>query len=384
MDDSDLAEVQAAYGASSAKYEKLANRQLQNSDTIIISGYGCSLRVKNDALVIFPGKTHKDQAQDTTTLYRGVHDIKHIVLLSDKGVVSLDAVKWASEQDIAIMMLDGHGNLILSLSPGNESDAALRRAQYRAGDNGLDVAIARELVKRKTEAQIEVLKSLPNHPIVEGRTVILQGRRVTLKAKGQTEHGDVIWKPLEDGLIELPYMEDVNDIRLLEAQLARTYWNSFVGIPIEWKATDRKKIPPHWRRVTDRLSSLSGSRTAQHANNPYQAVTNYAYALLQGQCSQSLVSQGFDTACGFLHVDQLHRDSLVFDLMEPHRAQVDMVVLHLFASHTLSKGDFMSTDDGSVQFNPQFARYIAASCRIPQADIDASASWLKYVLVGPW
>ena len=156
----DLAEIQAAYGASSIKYEKLADRQLQNSDTIIISGYGCSLRVKNDALVIFPGKTHKDQSQDTTLLYRGMHTIKRIVLLSDKGVVSLDAVKWASEQDIAIMMLDGRGNLISSLSSENESDANLRRAQYRAIDSGQTIIIARTILAKKVASQIEVVRKI--------------------------------------------------------------------------------------------------------------------------------------------------------------------------------------------------------------------------------
>ncbi len=90
---------------------------------------------------------------------------------------------------------------------------------------------------------------------------------------------------------------------------------------------------------------------------------------------------GFDTACGFLHADQLNRDSLVFDIMELHRAQVDRLILHMFASHVLSKGEFMSTSDGSVQFNPQFARYIAATCRIGQDEIDMSTEWLKGVVM---
>lgn len=381
MDDT-LKELQYEYGASCSRYERKVSSKLANSDTIIVSGYGCALRVKNDALVIVPGKTHKDQTQETTLLYRGVHNINHIVLLSDKGVVTLDAVKWANEQGIAIMMLDGHGNLMLSLSTENEADAALRHAQYHARDSGLDVSIARELVKRKTESQIEVLKSLPNHPIVEGRTIILQGQKVTLQPKGVMIYGDFIWKQHEDGLTELSNAGGINDIRLIEARLAMSYWGHIVGIPIHWKTSDRKKVPPHWKRCTERISSLSGSRTAQRANNPYQAVTNYAYAILQGQCKQSLVSQGFDTTCGFLHADQLHRDSLVFDIMECHRARVDQVILHMFASHTLSKGEFMSTTDGSVQFNPQFSRYIAASCRIPQEEVEDSVLWLKALLLG--
>ncbi len=377
----DLSDIQIEYSNSCVRYEKLAERQLRNSDTIIISGYGCSLSVKNDALVIFPGKTHNAQKQDTVTLYRGQKSVRRILMLNDKGTVSLSAVKWASEQNISIMAIDELGDLLLSLPPGSDPDAKLRRAQYRACDNGRDVAVARELVRRKTELQVEMLKTIPSHPVTNGRRLIVDGRDVRIVAKGQFEYGPVIWQPLEQTLTELDACYDMNSIRFLEARIANSYWDNFVGLPIHWRAGDKKRIPPHWQRCTGRLSSLSGNRTAQRAINPYQAVTNYAYALLQGQCKQVLLSQGFDISCGFLHADQLGRDSLVFDLMECHRPQVDHLVLDFFAKHTLEKGDFMSTKDGTVKFNPQFSRYIAASCRIDQKDIDDSAVWLKSCLI---
>jgi CRISP-associated protein Cas1 len=377
----DLSDIQIEYGNSCVRYEKLVERQLRNSDTIIISGYGCSLSVKNDALVIFPGKTHNAQKQDTVTLYRGQKSVRRILMLNDKGTVSLSAVKWASEQDISIMAIDGLGDLLLSLPPESDPDAKLRHAQYRACDTGRDVAISRELVRRKTELQVEMLNAMPSHPITNGRHLIMNGRNVKIVAKGKFEDGAFIWEPLEQMLTELDVCHDMNSIRFLEARIANSYWDNFVGLPIYWRARDKKRIPPHWQRCTGRLSSLSGNRTAQHATNPYQAVMNYDYALLQGQCKQALLSQGFDVSCGFLHTDQLGRDSLVFDLMEVHRPQVDHLVLDFFAKNVLAKGDFMSTNDGSVKFNPQFSRYIAASCRIDQKDIDDSAVWLKSCLI---
>jgi len=113
--DDDLAEIQAAYGASCTKYEVLTEAWNRKGDTVIISGHGCALKVKNDALVIFPGRTHKDQRQENTVLYRGVHNVKQIILLSDKGLITLDAVRWAIEQNIPVIMVDGHGNLMQSL-----------------------------------------------------------------------------------------------------------------------------------------------------------------------------------------------------------------------------------------------------------------------------
>ena len=376
-----LTGLQAAYSFCSSNCERLADRQLQKDDTIIVAGHGCSLRVKHDALVIFPGKTHKDQKQETLLLYRGGHSIKRIILLSDTGLVSLSAVRWLNEQNIALMALDEYGNLLLSLSSDTEPDIFLRRAQYHASDNGSDLSIAVELVKMKAQSQINVLKSLPSHAVIKGYLVILNGQKVTLKPKGVMVYGNYIWKTLEDELAELYSKRVISDVRLLEARVAMAYWSSIVGIPIHWKKSDDKKVPSHWRHATERLSPSSVSRTAQHANNPYQAVTNYAYSILQSQCKQALTLQGFDVACGFLHADRLRRDSLVFDLMECHRASVDSLVLHLFGSYTFSMGEFMSTTDGSVKFIPQLARYIASVCRIPQSNIDASAVWLKALLL---
>ncbi len=118
--DSSLAEIQAAYGVSCSRYEEKASTKLAHSDTLVISGYGCSLSVKHDTLRIYPGRTHKDQQQDMVMLYRGVHNIKQIILLSDQGEITLDAIRWSIEQGIAIMMIDGRGNLMQSLTPEGE------------------------------------------------------------------------------------------------------------------------------------------------------------------------------------------------------------------------------------------------------------------------
>src|SRR5260221_10765352 len=93
-DKATLAQLQKDYGLSCSKYETLVEKKLQKSDTIIISGIGAALRVKNNALIIFPGKTHNAQTQETKTLYRGVHGIACIILLTDKGLLTLDAIKW--------------------------------------------------------------------------------------------------------------------------------------------------------------------------------------------------------------------------------------------------------------------------------------------------
>lgn len=242
MDDT-LASIQAAYGESCSYYEEKASSKLARGDTIIVSGYGCSLSVKHDALRVYPGRTHKDQQQDTVILYRGVHSIKQIILLGDSGEITLGAIRWAIEQNIAIMMIDEHGNLMQSLTPEHESYSALRRSQYQAMDTGLAQHISREIVRLKTIAQIEVLKTLPLRE-QEIPSVMFMGQRIILPGNHGRVPGDPLWKPLEDGLTELPYMKEIETIRLLEGRLAMIYWDAFIGIPIQWDNKSVQKVPP--------------------------------------------------------------------------------------------------------------------------------------------
>jgi CRISPR-associated protein Cas1 len=156
-----------------------------------------------------------------------------------------------------------------------------------------------------------------------------------------------------------------------------------VGWPLCWGKADAKRIPPHWRCARDRSSPVAPSGNGRHAVDPLNAVLNYAYALLKGQCRQAFTQLGFDVACGFLHLDKLGRDSLVYDLMECERGTVDGLVLDFLASTTLHRGDVTPVSDGSCRLHPQLARAVVAACRVEQARLDAHARWLRDVLLAP-
>lgn len=358
---SDLRQLQKNYGDSCSKYEQLSEKRLQKSSTIIVSGIGCALRVHNDALSIFPGKTHAAQTQGTITLYRGVHKASHIILLADrKGLVTLDALKWATEQDISITVLDGHGNIVQALSTCH-ADAKLRRCQY-AADAG---KISAELVKRKITGQ---LGTLEQHTELPGKRI----EAIELIKTG------LAWFNLPT---LPPYLLDIDYLRTYEGRIANAYFSTWRGLPIKWEKSIKKTVPPHWQCVTDRGSPLSHNHGARWAVCPAMAILNYAYAILETQVRQALNTVGFDVSAGYLHADQQYKDALVFDLMELHRGGVDHLVLKLLGSTTFNKGDVMSRPTGEVRFNPQIARYISASCQLLQEDVNSSAKWLQSVVV---
>ena len=177
-----------------------------------------------------------------------------------------------------------------------------------------------------------------------------------------------------------PWLATLDGLRAYEGRAAWTYFASWAGWPLRWGKADAKRVPPHWLVARERWSPVPPG-LARNAADPLNAALNYAYALLEGQCRQALTKLGFDVACGFLHLDKLGRDSLVYDLMECERGTVDGLVLDFLGRTTLHWGDVTPVSDGSCWLHPQLARAVAAACRVEQEQLDDHARWLRDALL---
>lgn len=95
----------------------------------------------------------------------------------------------------------------------------------------------------------------------------------------------------------------------IEGKSSNDYWNCIkYFIPKEIEFNARTKKP------TDLLNSM----------------LNYGYAILASEITKSILLNGLDPYCGFLHYDMAKRTSLTFDLIEPFRQQiVDKSVISL-------------------------------------------------------
>ncbi len=94
----------------------------------------------------------------------------------------------------------------------------------------------------------------------------------------------------------------------------------------------------------------------RYASHPLNAMLNYAYAVLESQVCIATVSQGLDPAIGYLHASSPGRVALVYDLMEPLRPHVDLLMLEFVCSHTFTSSDFTLGADGVCRLHPQLAR----------------------------
>jgi len=87
---------------------------------------------------------------------------------------------------------------------------------------------------------------------------------------------------------------------------------------------------------------------------------NYGYAVLESQVRIAIAEVGLDPSIGYLHVCQPGRQALVYDLMEPHRPQVDREVLAFIRSQAFSPQDFVIDARGVCRLHPELARHIVA------------------------
>ena len=334
------------------RYGPIADDLSDKSDTLILNGSYCGMKVCNNALQVTPGNLLGED-RGTVTYYRGMVPFDKIIILSRSGNISIDALYWCRDQDISLLMLDGHGDLVHSIIPENRSAAPLRRLQYLASGS---VKIAQEIVHRKTVSQYDTVMK---HSELRNRDNLLR----------LLDHAE--WELMHKSFAS------VDHVRSYEGGLASSYFDAFVGIPIKW-AGKHQKIPPHWKRITERISPI-GNGKARHATNPFHAALNYLYAVSEHRLMISIHKSGLDPACAFLHADKPNRDSLIYDLIEPHRAEVDDVALSFFHDATMRSGDVLLFPSGQISFNPEFTRYMLTACPC-DFGFDKTVSWLKECL----
>jgi len=142
--------------------------------------------------------------------------------------------------------------------------------------------------------------------------------------------------------------------RMLEAQAAAAYWQAFEGIPLSW--VKAKKVPVNWLAIGSRTSPKSGG--PRKAVDPFNACLNYLYAVLESRVKRACLMAGIDPDFGIIHADHQQRASLVFDLMEPVRPEVDRLLFDWFTKRTLHPKDFFETREGVCKVSPNVAAEI--------------------------
>lgn len=140
----------------------------------------------------------------------------------------------------------------------------------------------------------------------------------------------------------LPLAESVDEVRGIEGTAARSYFEVF-------SLMLRAHRDFFWL----------GERTRRPARDPINALLNYVYTLLAGECASACQTVGLDPQIGFLHALRPGRQSLALDLMEELRPVVaDRAIITLINRQQLTPRDFTLHEGRTVTLTEEGRRTI--------------------------
>ena len=254
---------------------------------LIIDGYGKSIHKKDNQIVIY----EKDEIIDSIKA-----SIISDITIVGKGHITFDALDLMAKNNIKLISVNPCGQLTYTLESPDWGNVMLKKHQYRLSEDKQGLEISKELIISKMKNQKATLTTLNKNK---------QLKRVY-------NHRLKIEECINQ-LSELRLRGDNNKLRMkimgLEGSASNEYWKAVkYFVPHEIGFELRTKQP------TDLLNSM----------------LNYGYAILASQITKSIMVNGLDPYCGFLHFDMTNRTSLTFDLIEPFRQQiVDKTVIGL-------------------------------------------------------
>jgi len=329
--------------AESCKFQRKRRVRERNSNYLILTGQGTSMRIEQGALVVRQGFTHYPQRQECHRLFRGDLDLpRMIILLDGSGSLSFNVLNWLGEQGVALARITGDGGLaVMASGAGFTANPDKLRWQFELqGNPGKRIEFARDIISRKLENCISTLQS-------------------------QFEVGparDTAIEKTQSGLHRLVtgQFRELQELRSIEAECAYFYFTPWAQIEMRWIAQARYPVPESWKTFRSRSSTLTGRKAKNwKAAHPVNAMLNYAYAVKAAQLQIEAVSEGLDPFTGIMHHSRDGFPAYVYDVIEPERPKVDAAIIGFARSRKFSGADFVLRKDGVCRLSPQLARVVA-------------------------
>lgn len=329
--------------AETGKLQKPRRVRERNSNALILTGHGTSMRIDKGTLLIKEGFTHYPQKQIERRYFAGDLELPSIILLLDgSGSLSFDVLSWLGEQCVALARIKSSGSVAIVCSPtGYIADRKNVFWQIdTAQDNQTRLDYSIDLIKAKFVNCIDTLEIAFN---------LSERRQKTIQK-------------LQNAIFEFSENapKDLKQLRGIEATCASSYFGIWANYELQWKFNNRYPIHPHWLKYAGRPSLANGIKPKNvNASHPINALLNYAYAVKQAKLQIAAIADGFDPTIGIMHSGRRGLPAYIFDQIEPQRPLVDRAILLFMRHHQFSGADFILRSDGVCRLSPQLARMIA-------------------------
>ncbi|MEX2227163.1 MAG: CRISPR-associated endonuclease Cas1 [Dehalococcoidia bacterium] len=220
------------------------------------------------------------------------------------------------------MLLDRTGGFRARIEGRTKGNVLLRRAQHLAlSDPERPLQLARQFAAGKLQNSRHVLLRASRDAQDEG------DRAVLVRAA----------ESLTESVVELRAPADLNVVRGIEGDAARTYFRAFSAMVRE-----------------ERAAFSPGGRTRRPPRDRINALLSFLYALLRSECESALEGIGLDPQVGYLHALRPGRPALALDLMEELRPVLaDRIALTLVNRRQVTPDGFRELPGGAVYLSDE-------------------------------
>lgn len=270
----------------------------------------------------FVGKTQKGvvvKVKGQLVCQESLNNLRHIFITAQGVTISSNLIAWAVQKRIPIDFIEHVGMPYARLTSFHATNYELQRAQLAAEDTGKASHLATTFVHGKIKNQMNLVKYYHKY-----RKSFDEGFVATFNNRIEKMKGIV-------GEIKRLEPQDHATLRgklfSIEGRSAAAYWDII-------------------KTLLDDVIVFEG-RIGHGATDLVNSLLNYGYGILYSKIWHSLQRIGLNPYISFLHVPQVGKPTLIFDLIEEFRPQaVDRVVFSQINRGTEFKmeGQFLSLE----------------------------------------
>lgn len=298
-------------------------------NTLYVTTPGAALRLDHDTVRV--------ETDGTTALRVPLLRLSAIVCFASISI-SPSLIERCAEDGRGIVLLDRNGRFRARIEGPTKGNVLLRRAQHAAlSDAEAPVRIARQIAAGKLQ---------------NSRHVLLRASRDTQDRGDQA----VLVRAAEfltESIVRLRDAGDLNMIRGLEGDAARTYFRAFGAMVRE-----------------DRPSFSPSGRTRRPPRDRINALLSFLYALLRSECESALEGIGLDPQVGYLHALRPGRPALALDLMEEFRPVLaDRLALTLVNRRQISAAGFRELPGGAIYLDDDTRKTVLGAWQKRKQDV---------------
>jgi len=294
---------------------------IEVGNTLYVTTPGAALRLDHDTVRV--------QVDGATAL--------RVPLLRLSGIICFGAiaispplVERCAEDGRTLVLLDRTGAFRARIHGPVNGNVLLRRSQHLAlSDGEWTVRIARQFAAGKLQNCRQILLRAARDTPDEG------DRRILVRAGAF----------LTDGIVRLRTANDLNLVRGIEGDAARTYFGAFGAMVRE-----------------SRHAFAPSGRTRRPPRDRINALLSFLYVLLRSECESALETVGLDPQIGYLHALRPGRPALALDMMEELRPVcADRLALTLVNRRQVTAEGFRDLPGGAVYLNDETRKTVLAA-----------------------